>query len=306
MVELLALLQFLTRLVYDRQTIQKAILTEPSSGLSRRLTASVETPSPTLPSSTSFRHATFHSLRKPFTLRSDLRQFNDLRPIEITRGFTRPAPGSVLIKAGRTTILCTASIDEGVPPWKMRDAIPTGWVTAEYNMLPGSTAPRKQRKADGRTTEIQRLIGRSLRAVVDFEALGPRTITIDCDVLEADGGTRTLSITGGYIALVDALATVKHLLPTDRPVLKGNVAAVSVGIVDGEVLLDLCYVEDSRAEVDMNVVMTSAGEFIELQGTAEHGSFNRDLLNRQVDLAEQGIRRLIELQNAALAEPLTR
>jgi ribonuclease PH len=236
-------------------------------------------------------------------MRSDNRRYDELRPIEIVRGFTGSAPGSVLIKAGRTTVLCTASIDEGVPPWKMRDPNPTGWVTAEYNMLPGSTAPRKQRersKVDGRTNEIQRLIGRSLRAIIDFEALGPRTVTVDCDVLEADGGTRTLSITGGYIALADALNSIKSALPTDRPVLKANVAAVSVGVFNGEVLLDLCYVEDSRAEVDMNVVMTSAGEFVELQGTAEQQTFNRDLLNRQVDLAEHGIRKLIELQNQAL------
>lgn len=236
-------------------------------------------------------------------MRSDNRRYDELRPIEIVRGFTGSAPGSVLIKAGRTTVLCTASIDEGVPPWKMRDPNPTGWVTAEYNMLPGSTAPRKQRersKVDGRTNEIQRLIGRSLRAIIDFEALGPRTVTVDCDVLEADGGTRTLSITGGYIALADALNSIKSSLPTDRPVLKANVAAVSVGVFNGEVLLDLCYIEDSRAEVDMNVVMTSAGEFVELQGTAEQQTFNRDLLNRQVDLAEHGIRKLIELQNQAL------
>ncbi len=236
-------------------------------------------------------------------MRSDNRRFDELRPIEIVRGFTGSAPGSVLIKAGRTTVLCTASIDEGVPPWKMRDPNPTGWVTAEYNMLPGSTAPRKQRersKVDGRTNEIQRLIGRSLRAIIDFEALGPRTVTVDCDVLEADGGTRTLSITGGYIALADALNSIKSLLPTDKPVLKANVAAVSVGVFKGEVLLDLCYVEDSQAEVDMNVVMTSAGEFVELQGTAEHQTFSRDLLNRQVDVAELGIRKLIELQNEAL------
>ncbi len=236
-------------------------------------------------------------------MRSDNRRFDELRPIEIVRGFTGSAPGSVLIKAGRTTVLCTASIDEGVPPWKMRDPNPTGWVTAEYNMLPGSTAPRKQRersKVDGRTNEIQRLIGRSLRAIIDFQALGPRTVTIDCDVLEADGGTRTLSITGGYIALADALNSIKSLLPTDKPVLKANVAAVSVGVFKGEVLLDLCYVEDSQAEVDMNVVMTSAGEFVELQGTAEQQTFNRDLLNRQVDLAELGIRKLVDLQNRAL------
>ena len=158
-----------------------------------------------------------------------------------------------------------------------------GWITAEYNMLPGSTSPRKQRerggKVDGRTTEIQRLIGRSLRAVVDLAALGPRMVTVDCDVLEADGGTRTLSITGGFIALVDSLAAIKDLLPADRPVLKSNIAAISVGIVGGEVVSDLDYVEDKDAEVDMNVVMTGAGEFVEVQGTAEATPFDRKLLD---------------------------
>lgn len=237
-------------------------------------------------------------------MRHDQRRFDELRPIEIIRGFTGSAPGSVLIKAGRTTVLCTASIDESVPPWKMKAENPTGWLTAEYNMLPGSTSPRKQRersKVDGRTNEIQRLVGRSLRSIVDFQALGPRTITIDCDVLEADGGTRTLSITGGYIALVDALRSIKDALPMDRPVLTASVAAVSVGVLNGEVLLDLCYVEDSQADVDMNVVMTSKGEFVEVQGTGENRTFSRDLLNRQVDLAELGIRQLMTLQEDALA-----
>lgn len=238
-------------------------------------------------------------------MRHDKRQPDELRPVEIVRGYTGSAAGSVLIKSGVTTVLCTASIDESVPPWKMRDENPTGWVTAEYSMLPGSTSPRKRRernKIDGRTSEIQRLIGRSLRSVVDFEALGPRTITIDCDVLEADGGTRTASITGGFIALADALKTIAADLPTDRPVLRANVAAISVGICEGEALLDLCYVEDSTAEVDMNVVMTSEGEFVEVQGTAEGRTYNREQLNRQLDLAESGIRDLIEMQNRVLSE----
>ena len=236
-------------------------------------------------------------------MRHDNRQPDELRPIEIIRNFTRTAAGSVLIKAGGTSVLCTASVEESVPPWKMRDENPTGWVTAEYSMLPGSTSPRKRRersKIDGRTSEIQRLIGRSLRSVIDFEALGPRTITIDCDVLEADGGTRTASITGGYVALVEALRSIDEL-PNDRPVVRANVAAISVGIVDGEVLLDLPYVEDVAAEVDMNVVMTSDGEFVEVQGTAESRTFSRDLLNRQLDFAEKGIRELIALQNSVLA-----
>ena len=235
-------------------------------------------------------------------MRHDNRQPDELRPIEIIRNFTRTAAGSVLIKAGGTSVLCTASVEDSVPPWKMRDENPTGWVTAEYSMLPGSTSPRKRRersKIDGRTSEIQRLIGRSLRSVVDFEALGPRTITIDCDVLEADGGTRTASITGGYIALVEALRSIDDL-PSDRPVVRENVAAISVGIVDGEVLLDLPYVEDVAAEVDMNVVMTSEGEYVEVQGTAETQAFSRQLLNQQLDFAEKGIRELIALQNEVL------
>ena len=236
-------------------------------------------------------------------MRHDGRKPNQLRQIEVRRHFTEATAGSVYIKAGRTTVLCTASVENSVPAWKEDLDPPSGWVTAEYSMLPGSTAPRKRRergRVDGRSSEIQRLIGRSLRAVIDFEALGPRTITVDCDVLEADGGTRTLSITGGFLALADALAAIKSELPADRPVLLGGVAAVSVGVLDGDVLLDLDYVEDSRAEVDMNVVMTSRGEFVEVQGTAEGWTFARDLLNRQLDLAENGIAQLIALQQELL------
>jgi len=238
-------------------------------------------------------------------MRSDNRAVDQLRPIEVTRSFTGSAPGSVYIKAGRTTILCTASIEDDVPLWKRNVENPTGWVTAEYNMLPGSTSPRKRRernRVDGRSTEIQRLIGRSLRSVVDFAALGARTITVDCDVLEADGGTRTLSITGGFIALADAIRSLGDDVPADRPILKSNVAAISVGVCDGEALLDLCYEEDVRAEVDMNVVMTGEGEYVEVQGTAEGQTFGREMLNRQLDLAEKGIRELVELQNRLLAE----
>ena len=236
-------------------------------------------------------------------MRHDGRQLDELRPITVQRHFTGAVPGSVLIKAGRTTVLCTASIDNDLPPWMKREANPNGWITAEYNMLPGSTAPRKQRersKIDGRTNEIQRLIGRSLRAIVDMAALGPRMITIDCDVLEADGGTRTLSITGGFIALVDSLAAIKTALPTDRPVLKSSIAAISVGIVNGQVVADLDYVEDSSAEVDMNVVMTGSGEFVEVQGTAEGTPFSRKLLDAQLSLAEQGITRLTAIQRESL------
>lgn len=236
-------------------------------------------------------------------MRSDNRAADQLRPIEVTRGFTGSAAGSVYIKAGRTTILCTASIDDDVPPWKRNVENPTGWVTAEYNMLPGSTSPRKRRErnhVDGRSTEIQRLIGRSLRSIVDFSALGPRTITVDCDVLEADGGTRTLSITGGYIALADAVRSLDEDVSPDRPILKTNVAAISVGVFEGQPILDLCYEEDSRAEVDMNVVMTGEGDYVEVQGTAEGQVFGRELLNRQLDLAEAGIRELVALQNRVL------
>ncbi len=236
-------------------------------------------------------------------MRHDDRQANELRPIQVQRHFTQSAPGSVLIQAGRTTVLCTACIEESVPPWKANQDPPTGWVTAEYSMLPGSTSPRKRRergKLDGRSSEIQRLIGRSLRAVVDFSALGPRTITVDCDVVEADGGTRTLSITGGFLALADALHSIKSQLPEDRPVLTGSVAAVSVGVFEGRVLLDLDYSEDSRADVDMNVVMTGKGEFIEVQGTAEGSNFSRALLDEQLNLAEAGIAELTSLQKEVL------
>ncbi|MGC1272560.1 MAG: ribonuclease PH [Planctomycetaceae bacterium] len=230
--------------------------------------------------------------------RPDGRRADELRPITIQRGFTKVAAGSVLIAAGRTTILCTASVEESVPPWKMRQENPSGWVTAEYAMLPGSTAPRKRREKDGRGTEIQRLIGRSLRSIVDMTALGARTIAIDCDVLEADGGTRTLAITGGFIALVDALAT----LPVGSDVLTGSVAAVSVGVVNGEAVLDLDYREDSTAEVDCNVVMTGQGLFVEVQGTAERQAFPRKLLDAQLDLATTGIARLTALQRESLGD----
>lgn len=231
-------------------------------------------------------------------MRNHDRQTDELRPITIERPFTRSAPGSLLIRAGGTAVLCTASVDESVPRWKERDENPTGWVTAEYSMLPGSTSPRKARRVDGRSTEIQRLIGRSLRAVVDFAALGPRTITVDCDVVEADGGTRTLSITGGFIALVDAVSSLE--IESSSPVFLDSVAAISVGVVDGEVLLDLDYSEDSRAEVDMNVVMTGSGAFVEVQGTAERGAFPRVVLDEQVNSAEAGIARLTELQRQTL------
>jgi len=235
--------------------------------------------------------------------RRDGRLPPEIRPISIARKYTNASPGSVLIRAGETIVLCTASVDESLPPWMKKDAT-RGWVTAEYNMLPGSTSPRKSReragKVDGRTTEIQRLIGRSLRAAVNLEALGPRQITVDCDVLQADGGTRTLSITGGFIALVDAVASLTGRLPGPAPVFPTSVAAISLGLVDGRLLLDLDYSEDVRAQVDSNIVMTGAGEFVEVQGTAEGRTFTRQQLDDQLDLASAGIQKLTLLQREAL------
>ena len=240
-------------------------------------------------------------------LRHDGRKPDELRTIRVTRHYLGAAPGSVLIEAGRTAVLCTASIDASLPPWKSAaladPAQATGWLTAEYSMLPGSTSPRKRRerdKQDGRSTEIQRLIGRSLRAAIDFRALGARTITIDCDVLQADGGTRTASITGGFIALCDALASIRQELPAERPVLISSVSAISVGVVASQAVVDLDYVEDSQAEVDLNVVLTGAGDFIEVQGTAEGKPFGRKLLDRQLDLAVGAAAELTRIQRDAL------
>jgi ribonuclease PH len=236
-------------------------------------------------------------------MRHDGRRFDELRPLKIKRRYTRAAPGSVLIQAGKTTVLCTASVDQQVPPWMKGHG--GGWVTAEYSMLPGSTNPRKKRdrdgRLDGRSSEIQRLIGRSLRAVVDLAALGERTITVDCDVLEADGGTRTAGITGAFIALADAIATLDLPDPKRRP-LRGSVAAASVGIVDGRAALDLDYFEDSAASVDMNVVMTGEGRFVEVQGTGEEATFSEKELETLVKLARGGIRDLAALQKAALGK----
>ena len=240
------------------------------------------------------------------TTRHDGRSPDELRPVTVERPYRSAAPGSVLISAGETVILCTASVDNDVPPWKKLSDPPTGWVTAEYNMLPGSTAPRKRRdtggKVDGRSTEIQRLIGRSLRSVVDMVALGPRTIAVDCDVLKADGGTRTLSITGGFIALVDAVASIAGPDAPKPGVFMDSVAAVSVGVLHRQILLDLDYREDSRAEVDMNVVMTGSGRYVEVQGTAEGQTFSRDELDAQLAAAEAGIARLTALQRELLGD----
>ena len=238
-------------------------------------------------------------------MRPDNRQKDELRQITIQRNFTNKTPGSVLIRAGETMILCTASISEKLPGW-MDPEENRGWVTAEYSMMPGSTSPRKSRerngKIDGRSSEIQRLVGRSLRAVVDLEILGPRAVTLDCDVLQADGGTRTLSITGAMIALVDALRSLEvfaGMSPGDPgfPV-RDYAAAVSVGLVEGEARLDLCYLEDSAAEVDMNVVMTSGGKFIEIQGTGEEAVFDEKELAEMLSLAKKGICELTALQKA--------
>lgn len=227
-----------------------------------------------------------------------------IRPVTIWRGFVPSAAGSVLYRCGNTVVLCTASIDEKVPEWM--SASGKGWVTAEYSMLPASTAPRKPRersKIDGRTTEIQRLIGRSLRAVVDMQALGPRQITVDCDVLQADGGTRTASITGGFIALMDAVSGIRdRWTDPERHPVRDSVAAISVGIVDGEVCLDLDYARDSRAEVDMNVVMTGEGRFVEVQGTGENSTFSEEQLSRMLAAASHGIELLKGHQARALVE----
>lgn len=231
--------------------------------------------------------------------RHDGRSIAQLRPLKIKRRFTKNAAGSVLIQAGGTTVLCTASVDASVPPWLKGEG--KGWVTAEYNMLPGSTPTRKARKVDGRTTEIQRLIGRSLRAVVDLEALGEQSIAVDCDVLDADGGTRTASITGAFIALVDAVSTMKLPNPA-RPFFRDSLAAISVGLVGGTPVLDLDYVEDFAATVDMNVVMTGSGKFIEIQGTGEEATFSEDELAKLLKLAKSGIAELSAMQQKALGK----
>jgi len=228
---------------------------------------------------------------------------DQLRATTITRNFTRHAEGSVLICCGDTRVLCTASVEDRVPPFLRGKG--EGWVTAEYGMLPRSTGSRMQREAargrqGGRTLEIQRLIGRSLRAVVDRSALGERTVTLDCDVLQADGGTRTASITGAYVALVDACRWLLERKLIGRNPVHGQVAAVSVGIYQSLAVLDLDYAEDSEAETDLNVVMNDGGAFIELQGTAEGHAFRRDELDRMLDLADSGVRELMRLQSGSL------
>lgn len=237
--------------------------------------------------------------------RPSQRENDQLRSVKITRNFTMHAEGSVLIECGNTKVLCNASVEDRVPTWLRGKG--KGWVTAEYGMLPRSTNSRMRREASsgkqgGRTLEIQRLIARSLRAVVDLKALGERIITVDCDVIQADGGTRTASITGAYVALVDAVNKILKDSTLKKNPIHGEIAAVSVGIYEGEPVLDLDYPEDSNAETDMNVVMNGAGHFIEVQGTAEGHAFRRDEMNEMLDLAEKGINELMQAQQKALDE----
>jgi ribonuclease PH len=237
-------------------------------------------------------------------MRSDGRAANQARPLKITTGYLLTAEGSVLIEVGHTRVLCAATVENSVPPFLRNSG--KGWVTAEYSMLPRATATRTQRevskgKPSGRTHEIQRLIGRSLRSAVDLQALGERSITVDCDVIQADGGTRTAAITGSYIALAMAVGMlVKHKVVSKNPMLDA-LAATSVGIVGGVPMLDLCYEEDARAEVDMNVVMTSAGKFVELQATAEKSTFDDSQMLEMIGLARHGIVELLAAQQEALA-----
>ena len=231
----------------------------------------------------------------------------ELREIEITRNYTKFAEGSVLMETGDTKVICTVSVEDGVPYFlRGKDR---GWLTAEYSLLPGSTPSRSTREAargkvSGRTKEIQRLIGRSLRAVIDLEAIGERTLWVDCDVIQADGGTRTASITGAYVALVDAVNTMIENNVIKESPLTDHLAAISVGLVNGETVLDLCYEEDFAAQVDMNVVMTSRGEVVEVQGTAEGDPFSREEMTELMDLAEKGINNLIEKQKECLKDDI--
>jgi len=236
-------------------------------------------------------------------MRQDTRGLDKIRKVNITRNYNKYAEGSCLIELGNTRVICTASIEESVPPFLKGTG--TGWVTAEYGMLPRSCLTRIQRGKDsGRTYEIQRLVGRSLRAVMDTRPIGERTIWIDCDVIQADGGTRTASITGSFIALADALHKLRKDGAISKIPVKDFVAATSVGIVNGELLLDLTYEEDSKAEVDMNIVMTGKGEFIEIQGTAERKTFNKEQMDKLLGLAQKGIAELIDIQKGLLKDLL--
>jgi ribonuclease PH len=235
--------------------------------------------------------------------RLDGRTYNELRPIKIIPGYQSFAEGSALIKLGKTHVLCSVSVEERVPSFLKGSG--TGWITAEYAMLPRATVTRTQRDSavghvTGRNQEIQRLIGRSLRAAADMAALGERTLTVDCDVLQADGGTRTAAITGSYVALYKAMETLKNMGVISSIPIKSAVAATSVGIINNDMMLDLCYDEDSRAGVDFNVVMTSKGEFVEVQGTAEGKTFSKETLNDLLALAEKGIQQLFQAQQEVL------
>lgn len=242
-------------------------------------------------------------------MRPDGRRDDELRPVKITRNYIDVAEGSVLIEVGKTRLICTATIEDKVPMW-LKDQ-KRGWVTAEYSMLPRSTPVRTMRESvqgriGGRTHEIQRLIGRSLRSVVDLEALGERTVWVDCDAIQADGGTRTAAITGAFVCLAEALGYARSLGMIDRIPLRDYVAAVSVGMVDGRPVLDLCYEEDVRAEVDMNVVMTGSGDLVEVQGTAEGRPFSQETLDELLSLARSGIMGLVDLQKAEIKEGMVK
>ncbi len=230
-------------------------------------------------------------------IRTDGRRPNELRPVKITPDFIGSADGSCLFEAGRTRIICTASIQESAPKWR-EDGL--GWVTAEYSMLPASTSSRKQRRPDGRGTEIQRLIGRAMRNIVRFNKIPGITIYLDCDVIEADGGTRTASITGSFIALAAAIKKAEKSGLAKPGALNGSIAAISVGIVNNLPILDLCYEEDSSADVDMNIAMTSSGKFIEIQGTSEGRPFTAPQLDKMIKLGRKGIKELLQLQKTAL------
>jgi ribonuclease PH len=237
-------------------------------------------------------------------MRTDGRKPNQLRPVSITPAYIKTADGSVLIEMGDTKVICTAKLEERVPQFLRNSG--KGWITAEYGMLPGSSQVRIGResargKIGGRTHEIQRLIGRSLRAVADLKSMGERSVWIDCDVIQADGGTRTASITGAYVALTEAVRRwLDRGILTTNPI-KDAVAAVSIGVIDGKILLDLCYEEDSKAEVDMNFVMTGSGKFIEVQGTAESAPFTRRQMERMSEIAQQGIKELLKAQKRTIA-----
>ena len=236
-------------------------------------------------------------------MRIDGRKYDQIRPIKITRDYTKYAEGSVLIETGDTKVICTASIEDRVPPFLKGKG--EGWITCEYNMLPRATQVRKIRditkgKIDGRTMEIQRIIGRALRSIVDLKAMGEKTIWIDCDVIQADGGTRTASISGAFVSLVDAVNKLHKRTPFTVYPIRDFVSAISVGIVNNVRMLDLCYLEDSRAQVDMNIVMTDSGEFVEIQGTGEQSPFTKDDLQELLHLGEKGIKNMIHAQKESL------